>query len=406
MHVVMVNNYLYVRGGSERVMFEEAETLDREGIRVSYFGQQRDENPPLPHNDLFPAYVDPFTLSSVGKLAHVPRIVYNAEVKRRFAQFIDRVQPNLIHGHNIYGGLTTAICDVAHQRGIPMVLTLHDYKLLCPSYSMLNRGEVCQRCRQGRFYNCATQGCHKGNRLYSLIYTVESYANRWLQRYQHVKRLICPSRFMAGLVGNSWLRHPHLDVIPNAVDPRRLPAEPNPGDYLLYVGRLSPEKGLLTLLEAVSRLKGVPLQIVGDGPMRRQLDEAVWQLRCEDRITFRGYLQGEELSDAYRNAAALVLPSDCYENAPMSVLEAMACGKPVVGSRIGGIPEMVSHEETGLLFPAGDADTLSDHLQTLWTDSMKRMVMGKRGRARVEEQYSLERHRERLIETYDQALSA
>ncbi|HEY3418197.1 MAG TPA: glycosyltransferase family 4 protein [Armatimonadota bacterium] len=404
MRVVMVNNYLYVRGGSERVMFEEANALGNEHVQVFYFGQQRADDPPLAHSDLFPPYIDPLTLPTSRKLAYAPQVIYNRGVKRRFERFLDRVRPDIIHAHNIYGGLTTAVCDVSRMRGIPMVLTLHDYKLVCASYTMRSHGQVCDRCQHGQFYHCVTQGCHKDSRLYSLLYTLESYFNRWLQKYASIKTFICPSHFLAGLIEHSWLAHPHVVYLPNSVKCQR--AQPvTAGQYALFVGRLSPEKGAMTLLRAVASLQGIPLHVVGDGPMREQLVDYTEQLHCQDRIIFRGYLQGEALAEAYRQAAMLVIPSEGFENAPMSVLEAMACGKPIIGTQIGGIPELVRHEENGLVYEPGDIDTLRAHLERLWTHPTERMAMGQQSRQMIEQQYSLQQHGSRLLDIYQQAVA-
>ncbi|HEY3378882.1 MAG TPA: glycosyltransferase, partial [Armatimonadota bacterium] len=166
MHVTLVNNYLYLRGGAERVVFEETEFLRQQQVTVSHFSRRHAQNIPTPYDAYFPPFVDPFTLPLAGKVRHAPRMIYNAHTYRSFIQFLQSVQPQLIHAHNIYGGLTSAISDAATRQGIPMVMTLHDYKLLCPAYLMLRKGQVCEACLHGRYLRCIVHSCHKDNFLY------------------------------------------------------------------------------------------------------------------------------------------------------------------------------------------------------------------------------------------------
>ena len=401
MHIVFTNNYLYLRGGSERVMFEEAEMLRRQEHTVDFFARRQSLNLSTDHQELFPPHIDPEALPLLGKLRHIPRIIYNADTCRRFGTFLQELHPDLVHAHNIYGGLTTAVCDAAKRRSIPLVMTLHDYKLICPSYLMLHDGKPCEACRGGRFYVSVKNRCHKGSLAYSAIYCAESFVNRWLKKYESVAALICPSRFLQQKMIESGIAPARLRYLPNAIDADRyLPAIGN-GRYALFAGRLSPEKGIMTLLRAVQQT-GIPLHILGDGPLRETLREFVQQHHLSDRVIFDGYQTGDALRTIYRNAAFVVVPSECYENAPMTILEAFACGKPVAGAKIGGIPEMIDEGCTGMLFTPGAVDELSACLHALWAH-YRRGEMGRHARACVEAKYSSAGHMNGLLEIYRQA---
>jgi glycosyltransferase involved in cell wall biosynthesis len=298
--------------------------------------------------------------------------------------------------------LTTAVIDECSDRGIPSVITLHDYKLACPSYVMMSRGRVCDRCVTGAFYQCAVRRCHKASLPVSLVSTIESYFNRFFRKYLNVNLFIAPSRFLAELMIRGGIPADRVRVVPNGIDCDRIaPCDGNDDGYGLYLGRLSPEKGLRTLLRAAVRAK-LRLRVVGDGPERASLERDVLEAGWAG-ITFEGRRAGVELDAALRGASFVVIPSEWYENAPMSVLESMAWGKPVIASQIGGIPELVADQETGLLFEPGNHHALADAMHALAVDSGLRRAMGRAARRRVEDRFSLEEHCRRLLRVYEDA---
>ena len=405
MKICYLNNYYYIRGGAERVMCDEGDLLRKAGHQVSFFSQRHPLNFPCEDAEYYPPYIDPTRLSPLGRLRHAPRIAYNVATYRRLQQFVQAESPQLFHAHNIYGGLTTAVFDLAARYQIPAVMTVHDYKLICPSYLSLNHGHICERCLGGRFYHCLLTRCHKSNLAASLTYCAESYFNRWFKKYATVRYLISPSRFMADRLLANHFAPERVLYMPNAIAADRITPALGGGAYALYTGRLSPEKGLFTLLRAVAPLD-LPLGIAGDGPLRPALEAFVDEHHLHERVTFHGYQTGEALQQLYQQAAFCVVPSEWYENAPMTVLEAFAYGKPVIGANIGGIPEMIEHGKTGLLFPAGDVDALRACLETLWRQRATWGEMGAAAREVVLRDFSYERHSEALLEIYRRALGS
>lgn len=403
MKVVFANNYYYLRGGSERVYFAEIDLLEDRGYEVVPFSRKHPDNRPTTFARYFLPAVAYDELSLPGKLAAAPNIIYSIPTRRRFGSLLDETRPDLIHGHNIYGGLTTSILDEARKRGVPTVITLHDLKLVCPTYLMLRDGEVCDLCRGGAFWQCAAKRCHKDSLPASLVYTVESYFNRLFRKYDQVGAFVCPSRFLADRMLSEGFPAERLVHLPNSLAPADFIPDYTSTQHALFVGRLSEEKGLQTLLDAAGRVD-FPIRIAGTGPMDEQARRRTAEQGL-DHVTFEGYCTGERLQSLYRDAAFIVLPSQCYENAPMSVLEAFFYGKAVVGSDLGGIPEMVRNEETGLLFQPGDAEDLAGKMRSLWHDAKGRRRLGRAARNLAENDYSHETHYRGLVQIYERLVA-
>ncbi len=398
MRVAMANNYYYVKGGAERVLFEEKKILEANGHRVAVFAQTHPNNEDSQYADYFLPFKDWRHTSMLGRVSTALNIIYDRRTGRSFQRFLEVTKPDLVHAHNIYGGLTTSIMDAAQEKNVPVVMTLHDYKLICPSYLMLNRGSVCEDCHGRDFIHCLLNRCHKDSLAASGVYCIESYLNRWLGKYGAVRYFICPSRFSLKKHVEHGIPEGRLVYIRNFINAAEYEPTYATGDYVLFVGRLSREKGIRTLLRAVQNLD-VPVRIVGDGPLRAEYDRHV-QEHDTAHVTFEGYKSGDDLRRLYANAAFLVIPSECYENAPMTILEACAYGKPVIGSRIGGISEMIEPGRTGLLFTPGEADELAACIRTLWPDESLRSKMGRAARQKVQKEFSSEAHYEQLMDLY------
>jgi glycosyltransferase involved in cell wall biosynthesis len=402
MRVAMANNYYYLKGGAERVLFEEKRMLEARSHQVAVFSQMHPSNESSPYDQYFPPFKDWQNASWLGRVPTALKIIYDRRTGRSFERFLGAAQPDLVHAHNIYGGLTTSILDATQQKGIPVVMTLHDYKLICPSYLMLNHGRICEDCHGGKFIYCLLNRCHKDSLVASGVYCIESYFNRWLGKYDTVRHFICPSRFSLSKHAENGIPEDRLVYIPNFINAREHEAACEKGGYALFVGRLSKEKGIGTLLHAARNLD-VPVRIVGDGPLRADYERFVSEHQMT-HVAFEGYKSGGDLKSLYTNAAFVVVPSEWYENAPMTILEACAYGKPVIGSHIGGISEMVEPGRTGLLFRPGDADELAGCIRTLWADESLRVHMGRAARDKVEKEFSAQVHYERLMEIYEKAL--
>jgi glycosyltransferase involved in cell wall biosynthesis len=397
MKIVLANNYYYVLGGSERVLFGDQEALEAAGHEVRPFAPKDERNNVASSAAFFPQVTDYLAARGAGQLKAAIDLVYSPAVGHAFGRFLDDFHPDVVHCHSIYGRLTTAILDEAKRRRIPVVVTVHDLKLVCPAYLGLRQEKPCLLCQDGGYWRCLRWKCHKQSRAASLVYTVESYFNRFAGKYDSVSRFLCPSRFMQNALINSGIAEERTTYHPNALPLQQYHPRFEPGEYVLYAGRLSAEKGIWTMLAAFEKA-GIPLRIAGTGPLEAEIRSYV-----HDRdlcVAVDGYCTGERLAELYRNSAFTVVPSEWYENASMSALESFAYGKPVLASNIGGNPELVADGETGRLFAFGDADALADAASGMWANRDETSQMGERARHLVEMRFSQERRLSALLAIY------
>jgi len=280
-------------------------------------------------------------------------------------------------------------------------MTAHELKAICPAATMRNSGGVCERCKDGSFLNVLTHRCIKDSWAPSALVAVETLVHRGLDSYKkNINKVITPSRFyLEKYVEWGWPRE-KLVYIPNYVDATKLSPQYEPGSYFLYFGRLSVEKGVPTLIKAASAAQ-IPLKIVGTGP-----DEAALKTLAQGlpgNIEFLGYRSGDDLHNLIRNSKAVILTSEWYENAPMTVLESFALGKPVIGARIGGIPELVIDGETGWSFTSGNVPDLAQVLeQTNQRSSVKLAAMGRAARDFVSSRFTRAKYLEAILNVYSE----
>jgi glycosyltransferase involved in cell wall biosynthesis len=398
--ILSVNNNHYRRGGSDVVYFEHAELMESIGWSNAYFSMHHPKNLPCVWSEYFVNEIEfGHNYSLMEKLSMASKVVYSFEARRKLLQIINAFHPDVAHLHCIYHHLSPAIIPVLKEAGVPTVMTAHDLKIACPAYKMLNSEGICERCNHGSVLNVIKYRCIRDSLAASVIVAVESGLHRYLDTYhKYLDRVVVPSRFfLEKFVDWGWPRE-KLVYIPNYADVRNFEPAFTPGKYFLYFGRLAPEKGLGTLIRATARLC-VPLKIVGTGPSEQELKELATQFG--GTVEFLGYRTGSELHDLVRGARAVVLPSEWYENAPMSLLEGYALGKPVIGARIGGIPEMIVEGETGWVFESHNVNDLAKCLQlALETKDAVIARMGRSSRDYVELNFSRKRYLDSILGLY------
>jgi len=327
-----------------------------------------------------------------GKFIHSSEAVFN------ITKLIDAEKPHIAHLHNIYHQLTPSIISVLNKKGVKVVLTLHDGKLACPSYLMLDKGRICNACEGSSFWKPLSKNC-LGSRGQEFLLMLEAYWHKWAKSYEKVDLFLSTSRFYLDLVKRR-IHEEKIRVLPNGIDLNSSPLSLKDNGYALYLGRLSREKGIETLLKAHSRMRnGMPLKVVGTGPFESHMRQRY------KKAQFLGYLSGIELERVLANASFVVVPSEWYENCPMVVLEAMAIGKAVIGSRIGGIPEQIDDGKTGLLFEMGNVNELVEKMKLLSENTEMRRKLGMLARKKIETKYSLDVHCRQLMQIYKSLLS-
>jgi len=400
--LLTVNNYHYRRGGADVAYLDQSQLFRRNGWEVAELSMRHAQNLPSPWERYFVKEIEfGRKYSRLRVLENAAKSIYSLEAVRKVRALIRKVRPDVAHAHNVYHHLSPSVLGAIKGEGIPLFMTLHDLKLLCPARTMWSHSEICEACKGGRLRNVIARRCMKGSLALSTLIYVESTVHQGLRTYQrNVDKLIAPSKFVLGKFLEWGWRAEQLVHIPNFVDVARFAPHFAAGRAFLYFGRLSDEKGLTTLVRAAA-LARVPLWIVGSGPEEPGLRTLAESLGAD--VTFHGFRTDDALWNLVRAARAVVLPSECYENAPISILEAYALGKPVIGARIGGIPEMVRDEETGCLFESKNVAELAQVLARVaaLADSVIEQ-WGMEARRWIAQEYSSARYYERLVDLYSQ----
>lgn len=390
--LLAVNNYHYPRGGAEVVFLEQNRLFEQADWQVVPFCMHHEQNLPSEWSDYFVDEIEfGSSYSLLQSVARVPKVIYSFEAQRKLTALIEKTQPSAAQLHNIYHHISPSILSTLQKFNVPTLMTLHDLKLACPAYKMLAHDGVCERCKGGKLRNLVKHRCIKNSLALSSVVYLESSLHRYLGTYRkYVDRFIVPSQFFAEKLAQWGVDADKMVVVPNFVATQNFQPTKQAGDYFLYFGRLAPEKGVATLIRA-SVAASARVVVVGTGPEEENLRALAAELGAH--VEFAGYQTGVALHDYIRGARAVVLPSEWYENGPMSVLESYALGVPVLGADIGGIPEMVKPGETGAIFASENEAALSATLAHYvgLSDAQVR-EQGKRAREWVGERFSAERH--------------
>ena len=395
--ILIVNKFYYPRGGDCIVAMNLERLLKQQGHDVGVFAMHYPGNIDSGWNDYYASQVD-MAGGASAKWKAFKRIMGWGDIRRSFCRMLDDFKPHIVHLHNIHSYLSPVVAQLAKQRGCRVVWTLHDFKLVCPSYSCLLDGKPCERCLGHSKMSVLKTRCMKGSLAASAMAFLE--ARKW-NRYkldEVTDAFICPSRFMASKMSKDGFDDSKLHVVCNHIDPEKLELfnalDVEREDYYAYVGRLSHEKGVETLLEVAARLP-IKLKIAGDGPLLEVLRQ---QYSTASHIKFLGHQAASQVAKLLSTARFSVMPSECYDNNPLGVIESLCAGTPVVGARIGGIPELLN-EDNGLTFYSGNKDELYNVIKAAidnkWDNASIKSVAIKR--------FSVEEHL-RMIEDIYQSI--
>lgn len=399
--LLAINNYFYRRGGAESVFLDHIELFAAAGWDVVPFAMRHPANLPSPWAEYFVSQIEYGTAGGpVTKARQAAKIIFSLEARRKIRALIGRAPPTVAHAHSVYHHISPSIFGALKAEGVPLVMTAHDLKIACPAYKMLSRGRVCERCHGGRIHNVLLHRCVKESAAVSGLVFLETLVHRSFGLYRDtIDRLIAPSRFYRDKLAKWGWDAERIAYIPNCIDASQYSPAAYEGGYVVYAGRLAPEKGLATLVRAAA-LSRQRLVLAGSGPEEPALRKLAEELGAE--AAFTGHLDKPALKRLIGEARALVLPSEWYENAPVSVLEAYALGRPVIGTRIGGIPELVVDGQTGLLVEPGNAAMLADALAALTSlTPAARAGLGAAGRDWVSREFSPGRYRDRTTALYE-----
>jgi glycosyltransferase involved in cell wall biosynthesis len=389
-------------GGAETVLRDTESMLQRAGHETIPFARLEEATFATPWRSYFPPRLPdrPPLWSRDAREA-----IYSRSARTALATLLASARPDVAHLHNIFEQLTVSVVDALHEAGVPVVLTAHDYRPVCPSYRMLASDGVCDRCvGSGRYWQAVRLRCHHSSLQASIRVAAESYLIRARRVYDRVDRFIAPSRFLREVLVTGGLPADRIDLVPNAVDipdpPARridLPAR------FVYFGRFSPEKGLDDLLTASRSLgTGIRLQLFGSGPSEEQLRRRVAAEGLP--VDVSGYAPLEDIRPVLCGAVAALLPARWHENCPMAILEAGAVGVPTIGTTLGGIPDLIDDGVNGVLVPPGEPAALARAMNDLAADHERALDLGRRARQRVEDRHRPEAHLARLLASYQKAI--
>jgi len=364
-----------------------------------------ERNIPDPNCDLFVSNIDFKRLDNSKSLRNglrvLNRAIYSSESRKKFRILLNRFKPDILHLQNIHAHLTPSIIMEANGWDLPVIWTVHDYKLVCPNSHMLidSTKEICEACVGGDFYHAFLKRCKKGSHLASGMATIEAYAHRSLRIKQRVQRFIAPSTFLRGKFIDAGFGPEKVRHVPYCLPDQLFDSKLNDEGYILFMGRLESIKGIYQVLEACKRVADVRLVLAGRAsePILSQLPALL-----PSNAVYVGMKHGEELRNLLLNCRAVIVPSLWYENQPFSIIEAFAAGKPVIASDLGGMTELVGHQQRGLLAPPGDVDALSRCMRVLTECPQKARRMGKAARQYAAEHHSSEKHYYKLLEIYTQ----
>lgn len=411
MNILVAHKYFFRGGGTATYILELKRFLESRGHRVVPFTVAYDRaieseysrfyvSPPGASDE---THLNHMRLSPWRALKLVGRATYSLEAKRNALALVDTVAPDVAFVNNIYSYMSPSILHAFRKRRIPVVMRVTDYNLLCPSLAFLRDGSVCTECAARGLWPALRRRCVKGSVFATAARVASMCMHRLMRIYDCVDLFVAPSRFMRDTLLEAGFDGDRLRHLPSFCPPADVEqAEAAGGEHILFFGRVSAQKGIDTLIGAYALLRPEPpLVIAGgdrDGEMGR-LRQQAGEAGVGDRVHFVGHQERRRLYELIRRALFVVVPSRFPDVAPMSVLESLAHGKAVVGSRIGGIPEQVT-SECGFLFEPGNVEELAAKMKLLLNDVRLRRRMGEEALHRAQTVYSLEMHCERLLRLF------
>ena len=363
MKILMVNKFLYPRGGSESYMLYLGESLKKMGHEIEYFGMYDEKNTVSNTAGKYTQNMD-FHSKGLARFLYPFKIIYSLEAKKKIMQVIDTFKPDIVHMNNINFQLTPSIIDGVKKKGLPLVQTVHDYQMICPNHLLYNFKEhkPCELCIRGSHFHCIRNKCIHSSTVKSILGVIEAKFYSLFRTYKKVDLFICPSHFLENkLLSAKDYYKGKTRTIHNFIDKSKFSSVPDAEDsYVLYVGRLSKEKGVEQLAKTAKLLPETSFVVAGTGP-----DDQV--LKGIENVKLAGFVTGDALTSLMGSAKVLLLPSVCYENCPLSILEAHAMGIPVVTMNYGGMAELVKDGVNGTLVteftPEGIAAKLRETIE-------------------------------------------
>jgi len=403
MNILVINWTWYPSGGDWTYVENVIDLYTRNGHTVIPFSMKDERNFPTEYAEYFIENIDYKkinTRSLSAGIKVVAKSIYSIEAQQNLERLLNNVKVDFVHINVIHHYITPTILKIIKKRNIPVIWTLHEYTPICPESTFISHGQICERCYGGAFYNCITHTCKKGSVLASTVAALENYVHKYLNYYSYVDFYVCPSVFLYNkfkqfnFFNDKLVQLYHgynYSEIDIALQTQALTDE----RYIVFVGRLEKIKGAHTVLNAIKSCPSISLKIVGTGTQEQELKQFVVQNGL-DNVSFEGKKTPSETLQLIKNADFLICAPEWYEVLGFTVVEAMALGKPVIGSAIGAIPEMVIDNHTGFLFEPGNYTQLSELITTLYADEDLIAKMGANARQLITSLINNDKHDEGL----------
>jgi len=390
MKVLLVHNTYQYRGGEDVVFEQEKRLLEGAGHEVLEY--QR-------HNREIKGY------STARRISLLARTVWANDTYRECSVLLRQSKPEIVHIHNTFPLISPSVYWACRNERVPVVQTLHNYRLFCPGANFFRAGKTCEDCIGGSFWRGVQHGCYRDSRVetapVALMLSVHHATKTW---HRMVDRYIVLTDFARSRFVKAGLPAQKITVKKNCVDPDP-GMRTQEGSYALYVGRVSEEKGTPTLLRAWQQLpRTYTLRVMGDGPARAQLEREATAQGLSN-VTFMGQQPRDRVIEAMKGARFVVFPSELYENLPLTIIEAFACGVPVLASNLGAMPEIVDDDRTGMLFPPGDAEQLARTVARAWERPGYMRLLGEQARREYEAKYTAAANYRQLLGIYREVIA-
>ncbi|NCD72279.1 glycosyltransferase family 4 protein [Mucilaginibacter agri] len=404
MNILVLNWTWYPSGGDWTYVENITNVYRQNGHAIVPFSMKDERNFPSEYSEYFIENINYKTLDKSSLKAGIKAVkksIYSTEAQQNLEKLLSVVKIDFAHVNVIHHYITPIVLKVLKDKGIPIIWTLHEYTPICPESTFISHGVICERCFGGKFYNCVTHTCKKGSYAASTVAALENYVHKYLNYYKYVDYYVCPSVFTYKKFKQFNFFEEKLVQLYHGYDYSiidKLPKVMPLGDserYIVFVGRLEKIKGIQTLIKAMEKLPEIRLKIIGSGTLEKELKTLVSENGLK-HVTLLGKKSQHETLEIISKADFLVCPSEWYEVLGFTAVEAMALSKPVVGSAIGALPEMVIDERTGFLFEPGNFEELATKIELLYNNKQLILDMGLNAHTHIHTLINTEKHFEGL----------